>query len=741
MTSHTAAFLERPLLPVDEPNLDLDLAKLLAKLAALQGYAVPWHRFSMMSTNEDGVSLEDLPLAEKAQSWWRLRFPEAEVIEFTLGKMRPQDFPCLWFPESGSHVRLIRGRLGADRLSVEDACNVGTALPVTEASKGRFLALRPAPASSLMGSEAPMSASDWFELAIRRHRRIFGEAILATVMVSIFSLVTSLYSMQIYDRVLPNKGYSTLWVLTFGVLMAIVLELTMRQSRTYMVDRAGKAIDEELSSVFFGKALDIRMDARPRTVGTFASQIRHFESVRIFMTSSTLFILADVPFALLFIGVIALIAGPVALVPLFAAPLAIVAGVFFSGSIERLTARNMDESNRKNGLLIEAIDGIESIKSVAAEWKMLERWRRFTIIISESDLRLKLLTSLATNLTQTIQQTSYVGIVVAGAYAVTSGNLSMGGLIACTIISGRVLGPIAQIPNLIVQWKNAQIALKSLDSIMAMPSDREHGRRLVVPTSCEGTISIEKMSFSFDQERVAFEAPQMLIKPGERVAIVGAVGSGKSTLIKLLSGLYKPSNGSVYLDGIDMTHLDPEFVREHIGYLPQDVRLFNGTLRENLTLGLPTPSDSQILYASRLTGLEKVIQSHPRGLELEIAEGGRGLSGGQRQLLGLTRMLLAKPRILLLDEPTASMDMQLEATVMRHLFGEIPLSSSVIVVTHKQALLAHVNRIIVVDRGRIVLDGPRDLVLTRLRQLNESAGGNGIKNDAGPDQDKQRDVA
>jgi ATP-binding cassette subfamily C protein LapB len=268
---------------------------------------------------------------------------------------------------------------------------------------------------------------------------------------------------------------------------------------------------------------------------------------------------------------------------------------------------------------------------------------------------------------------------------------------------------------MIVQWKQAQVALKGLDAIMAMPSDRDPQQRLVVPQTCEGRIKLENTTFAYGPGQPSLQVPDCNIAAGERIAILGAVGSGKSTLLKLLSGLYKPQQGAVKLDGVDVEHLAPEFVREHIGYLPQDVRLYQGTLRENLTLGLPSPSDSQILRAAAMTGLDRVIQTHPKGLALEITEGGRGLSGGQRQLVGLTRLLLQQPRIMLLDEPTASMDNQLEARVMKHLFEEVPAHSAVVVVTHKPAVLAHVSRVLVVDQGRVVLDGPRDAVLARLR--------------------------
>ncbi len=383
--------------------------------------------------------------------------------------------------------------------------------------------------------------------------------------------------------------------------------------------------------------------------------------------------------------------------------------------IEAVAAQNMAESNRKNGLLIEAIDGIESIKAANAEWKLLERWRHLTWLIGTGELRMKALSTFSTNISQTLQQIVYIGMVLVGAYEITEGRLTMGGLIACTIISGRALGPLAQIPSLIVQWKNAEIALKSLDSIMALPNDRDDNTRLVVPERCNGAIRLDKVGFAYGPGLPSVQIAELSIQPGERIAIVGSIGSGKSTLIKLLSGLYRPQEGVMSIDGVDVTQLAPEYVREHIGYLPQDVRLYQGTLRDNLTLGLPSPTDSQLLKAAAMTGLDRVIQNHPKGLELEISEGGRGLSGGQRQLLGLTRMLLQQPKIMLLDEPTASMDSQLETRVMQHLFQDIKADSALVVVTHKPAVLGHIQRLIVMDQGRIVLDGPRDQVLARLR--------------------------
>jgi ATP-binding cassette subfamily C protein LapB len=428
-----------------------------------------------------------------------------------------------------------------------------------------------------------------------------------------------------------------------------------------------------------------------------------------------LFVAADAPFALVFIAVIWALAGQVALVPLLLLPCAIALGLAFRPTINRLSLTNLVESNQKNGLLIEAIDGIESIKSVQGEWKLSARWHQLSEKMAENELALRRITALSGNLTQFIQQIAYVGIIALGALAITDGKLSTGGLIACSIISGRALAPMAQIASMIVQWAQAAAALKGLEGIMALPSDQMPGERPIIPESTTGELSIDQVKFTYQPNApTVLEAGTLKIAPGERVAILGNVGSGKSTLVKILSGLYRPQAGRVFLGGLDISHIAPEFVREQVGYLAQDVRLFQGTLRDNITIGLPNPSDEQVLGAARLTGLLASIEAHPKGLNLEISEGGRGLSGGQRQLVGLTRMLIAQPRVLLLDEPTASMDAALENFVIDRLFQALPKETTIVVVTHKTALLRHVTRLIVMERGRVVLDGPRDQVLARL---------------------------
>ena len=706
---------------------DADLGRQLSRLSAIHGSSIPAYRFGMVTATDEGVPLDNLKRFERALELWKAAFPQGQARRVLLDQVGRGEFPVLWISEDESRALVVRGPIVQGGFNAEDPQDNKVEVSSADLNTGYLLQLRTADEIWGKGEEKPVSATDWFSYALRKHRSIFVEAIIASVVMSFLGVASAMYTMQVYDRVIPHKGYETLVVLTVGVFIAIAFELIMQVIRANMTDRACKAIDLELSSVFFGKALDIRLDARPPTVGTFAAQVSHFEGVRNFLSSSTLYLFADIPLALFFIAIIATVAGWVAIVPLLIAPLALIAGTWFRKPIEKATQLNLEESHMKNGLLIEAVDGIESVKASGSGWKMLDRWRKLNEKAAESQLRLKLLTTYSSNLAKTIQQFTHVGIVGLGAYLVSIGDITMGALIACVIINGRAMTPIIQIPSMVVQWKNAKISLNVLDQIMAMPNDRDAEARVVVPDTCKGDLKVEGMSFSYRPDQPVINVPMLQVQAGERVAIVGPVGSGKSTLIKLVAGLYKPAEGSVSLDGIDMRQLDPEFVRANIGFLPQDVRLFNGTLRENLTLGLPSPSDTQILKAASLTGLAKAIQSNPRGLELLIAEGGRGLSGGQRQLVGLTRLLLAQPRIVLLDEPSASVDDALETRVMTHLFNELPKHSTVIIITHKLGLLQHVNRVVMLTDGKIVLDGPKDKIMEKIQQTRAKASPSGAE--------------
>jgi len=574
-------------------------------------------------------------------------------------------------------------------------------------------------------AETPKAAPGAIALvrnALWARKSAFIDAVLATFLVTLLALATSLYAMQVFDRVIPNQGFDTLWVLTVGVTLSICLEFLLKQVRSYTVDRTCNAVDHELSEWFFNRMLGIRMEARPASVGTLASQIKGFEMVRGVLASTSLFVVADVPFALFFIVVIGLVGGWVVIVPLVTLPIALVAGLMFQKTIQHHTRKNLAASNRKAGLLVEAVDGAEALKSNSAEWTAQSRWNRLVAETTFAEQSIRNYSSLSQNFTVGFQQLGYIALVAVGAYFVTENELTMGGLLACSIIGNRAMMPIVQLPGVMVQWALARAAIEGLDQIIALPNEDDEAHQNIVLQSIEGGLRFERARFAYGMtDRMALEVERLEIRPGERVGLIGAIGSGKSTLLKLASGLYRPAEGKVFLGGVDIALLAPSVVREIVGYLPQETRLFSGSLRDNLLLGLPDPGEEAILAAAKRTGLIDLVVGQPKGLALEITEGGRGVSGGQKQLIALTRMLLARPKVWLLDEPTGAMDSATEARVVALLRELAAEGATLVVTTHKTALLPLLDRLIVLQGGRLQLDGPRDAVLAKISGRPEPA--------------------
>ena len=546
-------------------------------------------------------------------------------------------------------------------------------------------------------------------------KSVFVDAVLATTLVTLLTMATSLFSMQVYDRVIPNQSFSTLWVLVVGVALSIGLEFILKQVRSRIVDHSCNEVDHELSEWFFQRMLGIRMEARPASVGTLAAQVKGFEMVRGVLTSTSLFVLTDVPFALVFLVMITIIGGWLVVVPLVALPLALVCGLMFQRAIQSHTRKNLNASNRKAGLLVEAVDGVETLKGSSAEWMMQARWGALVAESSHAEQNIRDYAALSQNITAAFQQLTNVALISLGAWFVAENRMSMGALMACTIIANRALMPIVQLPGVMVQWAHARASIDGLEQVISLPNEADTAAFALTPRSLDSGLRAERVRFTYGgAQKTALEVEALAIRPGERVGLVGAIGSGKSTLLKLLSGLFQPAEGKIYLGDIDTALLAPPVVREIIGYLPQETRLFSGSLRDNLLLGLADPGEEAILAAAKRTGLIDLILGQPHGLSLAITEGGRGVSGGQRQLIAVTRLLLAKPKIWLLDEPTGAMDAKTEARIVG-LLGELAAEGvTMIATTHKNALLPLLDRLVVLQAGRVLLDGPRDAVLARL---------------------------
>lgn len=566
------------------------------------------------------------------------------------------------------------------------------------------------------------SFTDLLKSDLGNYKGVLFEAIIATFLINMLALAVSLFSMQVYDRVIPTRSEYTLIILASGVMLVIVFEAFMKFSRSRIMDKVVVGLDQYLSREVFQRLLKVRIDQMPGSVGSMAAQLRGYEQVRSFFTASTLFGLVDLPMTIIFISLVAFIGSPlVAVVPVIAAAIAITMGLFARKRIDIIAAEGATASYYKTGLLVEAVEGVETIKAGAGSWKFLSRWLDVMNITIKNDLDMKHTNDNLTYLTQLLQQVSYVGIVIVGSFVVMQGDMTMGGLIACSILGGRVLAPVMAIPGLLVQYSHAKAAKLNIEALFSLEQDNQGVAYPLSPTHIKGAYQCDSLVFNYQgNDRPALDIHQLVIKPGERIAILGPIGSGKSTLLKVLAGLYAPTKGRVLLDGLDIHQISRETLSERLGYLQQDHRLFQGTLRENLLIGMAAPNDDVLQDALNKTGLINLVASHSSGLDLPISEGGKGLSGGQKQLVAFTRLLLTKPDVFLLDEPTASMDNRQEQRCLQVLQHELTKGQTFIVSTHKTALLDLVDRLIIMDNHRIIIDGPKQAVLDDLRRNEQS---------------------
>lgn len=545
--------------------------------------------------------------------------------------------------------------------------------------------------------------------ALRDHRPLFIRVGIATVLMNMIAVVASLFSMQVYDRVVPNAAYSTLWVLASGVFLAYIFDLVFKVVRLKMLEASALRMDEALSLYIFEKVMALKLDRRPSRIGSLVAQIRDYESIKTFFTSSTLFILADFPFVILFIGIIAMIGGHVAWVLVVFAPICLLVGLIAYKPMARLQAEQTDEMARRTGILFEAVSGAESIKSLSGESRFGDVWLKSTRLAGSNGEDLRTVTAYSTFATNFFQQLAWMAVIIVGVYMIGDGKMTMGGLIACSILAGRALGNIAQSTQLLLQWHNAKHSLQVLNKVLSCETDDMPDRQGNT-RSASLDLSITDLAYAYEgSQSPQLSIAALKIKQGERVIILGGNGSGKTTLLRLLAGLATPSKGEAKIANLDIQHCRPSWLREVIGYLPQDVRLFSGTLLENLTLGMPMPPESEVRQALESTGLAHTVARHPLGLGLPIREGGAGLSGGQRQLVGLTRLALQNPKIWLLDEPTASLDNEAEERLQRFVRA-LPTDRTVIFTSHRPNWVPLATRVLALQDGQIKIDAPADQV-------------------------------
>ncbi len=585
----------------------------------------------------------------------------------------------------------------------------------------------PPPSSATKEEAAALigSSGHWLWGTMRRFIPYYRSALLAALLSNLLMLVTGLVTSVVYDKVIPHQAFATLWALAAAGGLALVFDLTARQLRAYLIDLAGKKADLLVGTMLFRQSLGVRMEHRPESAGAYAHIVSQIELVREFFSSATLSVVSDLPFMLIFIGMTFLIGGPLGWVMVLAVPTILGAAWLIQASLRRATSANMQHHADLHGLLVEAVEGIEDIKATGAQGRFLHRYEQTTAQSVMSQLRSKRMTTLTMNLSTVAQQLISLVMLVWGVYLIDAKIITGGALMGAVMFAMRTIAPLTSIVMLTTRYQSAKAAMRALDKVMAQPTERELGRSYIPVRQLSGRIALHDVSFSYpvvgDQQ-----APKVLkdinlsFEPGERVAILGRIGSGKSTILRLVGGLYRPSDGMVDVDGIDLRQLDPSDFRAGVGYVPQDSRLFNGTLRDNVLLGRASAEAHRLGAVAKLTGLYRVAENHPMGWDLPVGESGGLLSGGQRQLVALTRSLITEPKILLMDEPTSSMDAQSEMAFLRQL-KEAAAGCTLVVVTHRPAVLELVARIIVIDAGRVVMDGPKAQVLAALSGAKPAA--------------------
>lgn len=555
---------------------------------------------------------------------------------------------------------------------------------------------------------------NWFWSIVLRDWKRYIDVMFASLMANILALATILFSMNVYDRVIPAQSVPTLWVLAGGVLIAAIFEFSLRVARIYLSDIIGKRADLRISDRVYGHALRIKNSERSKSTGTFISQIRELEGVRELVTSTTISAIADLPFFLLFLGVFWVIGGNLFWVMLIVVPLMIIPGILAQKPLAKLANEGMREGAIRNAMLVESVQGIEDIKLLRAEARFQNQWNHMNEVSADIAMRQRKIVGVMTAWTQKIQGLTFAIVVLVGCFAVMDGEMTTGALVACSILSSRMLAPISQIAGVLGRLQQAKVAKQGLDELMKKPVDQPEHSHLIHRPVLNGHYELSGVSFKYgeDDPKPTLMVPKLEIKAGEKIAILGRNGAGKSTLLQLFSGMQTPNQGKIKLDGVELGLIDPADVRRDMGLLNQNAHLFFGTVRENLTLGAPLANDDDILQALRITGALAFVQEKKEGLDHLILEGGVGFSGGQKQALLLARLLLRQPNILLLDEPTAAIDDVSEKQLIDHLKMWLG-HRTLVVATHRRAVLELVDRIIVVNDGKIVMDGPRDQILNQ----------------------------
>jgi ATP-binding cassette subfamily C protein LapB len=615
----------------------------------------------------------------------------------------------------GACVLVRSGDAGADVLMPQQGAVTMPLEQLRLRYAGAVLLARPViTCDERSATSAPPAAAHWLRDALLPLWPLYSEVLLASLMINLFALCMPLFSMNVYDRVVPNHAMATLWALAAGMGAVTLFDFGMRMLRGYFIDIAGKRIDLQLSSQVFQRVLDLRMAARPASVGAFASNLQEFESVRDFATSATMAALVDLPFVFLFIAAMFWVGGDVAWVPLLAIPVILGAGLLLQLPLARLVAETSRLGAQRQATLVESLVGLEAVKAAGAQRMLQRRWEGLISQVARLGLNARLLSACAVNFAQFAQQAAYLLVIVFGVLEISKDKMTLGGLIACTILAGRALAPWSQIASLLARYHQARNALHVTGRVMTLPIEHEPGQRFLERGPLRGDIEFRGVRFSYPgQQAEALCGLSFRIAAGERVAIIGRIGSGKTTVEKLVMAMYAPDAGAVLVDGTDVRQLDPALLRRQIGHVPQDVMLFYGSIRDNIVLGESGVDDEAMLRAAAIGGVADFVAASAEGYDMQVGERGGCLSGGQRQAIAIARAELLAPPILLLDEPSSAMDARSEQLFKERLAAQVA-GRTLVLVSHRGSLLSLVDRVLVLDQGRLVADGPRDAVLAAL---------------------------
>ncbi len=562
--------------------------------------------------------------------------------------------------------------------------------------------------------------AEWLTEPMRRNRATYWKVALAAVFINIFGLLTSLFTMTVYDRVVPNNATSSLVALSIGLAIVVIFDFILKLLRAYFVDHAGARIDSDIGEAVFARLIAIRLELKRGSTGALAGMMRELEALRDFFASATLTAIVDVPFILITLLLVALIGGWVVLVPALMVPMVILVGWLTNPALERLSARSMGEGLAKQSVLVEAIGGLETVKSAGAGPLLSRRWLKAVEQHSDSSMRQRLVAAIGMTFATSAGTISYAGVVIVGVGMMANNTITMGGLIACSILAGRAIAPLTQISQLLTRMTATRTAYRQINAMMALPPEGPAGDALKL-AKVEGRIEFRNVAFRYPgASEPTLEGLSFTITPGEHVALLGRVGSGKSTIARLILGLYPPEDGLVMIDGTDIRQLDPVDFRRHVGAAMQESVLLTGSVRENIGLGRPEVDDAELVRVAQISGTHQFMGQIANGYDLRLADRGEGLSGGQRQSIAIARMLAGKPAIAVMDEPTSAMDAQTETGLIERLRIEME-KRTLVLITHRPPLLQLVQRIILIDKGRVVADGPRDMVLQQITRAQKAA--------------------